>query len=104
MTNHSFPLLIRDLDRMAAGITNHAAETTPMGLTVAQATEFRTLLAELETLESEQEKLKGDAKAKTEELNAQAAIARKKLAYARKRVKLSVPQAHWIEFGIADTK
>lgn len=104
MTMSSFSQLIRDMDRMAAGITNHVAETSPMGLATAQATEFQTLLAELETIENAQEKLKGDLKAKTDELNTKSAVARKKLADARKRVKLSVPQVHWVEFGISDTK
>ncbi len=104
MPTNSLPQLIRELELIASGITNHVAETTPVGLTETQATEFRTYLTNLKVLENEQEKLKGDLKAKTEEMNTQAAAARKKLADARKRVKLSVPQAHWVEFGITDTK
>jgi seryl-tRNA synthetase len=103
MPTTSLPQLIRELELIASGITNHVAETTPVGLTETQATEFRTYLTNLKVLENEQEKLKGDLKAKTEEMNTQAA-ARKKLADARKRVKLSVPQAHWVEFGIVDSK
>lgn len=104
MTMTTFAQLIRDMDRMAAGITNHVAQTSPVGLTATQATEFRTLLAAMSALEDEQEKIKGELKAKTELLNAQAAEARKKLADARKRVKISVPQANWVEFGIPDSK
>lgn len=104
MAKTSFAELVRGMDRMASGIINHETETSEAGLTATKATELRTLITTMEVIENEQEKLKGDLKTKTIELNAQAAVARKKLADARKRVKLSVPQERWVEFGISDSK
>lgn len=59
---------------------------------------------ELETNNIEQEKLKSALKLKTEELNTSVDKVSKLHSEAKKVVKLALPQAQWIEFGMEDKR
>lgn len=66
--------------------------------------EMESLKNEAETLNSEQEKLKADLKAKTEALDAKLKALDEKYLFAKKRVKVDIPQAQWKEYGIDASK
>ena len=66
--------------------------------------EMERLREEVERLNSEQEKLKADLKTKTQELDDRLKELNEKYIFAKKRVKVDIPQAGWKEFGIDASK
>lgn len=67
-------------------------------------TDMELLKMEVETLNTEQEKLKADLKSKTEQLNSKVKSLTEKYNFAKKRVKMDIPQTQWKEYGILDSK
>ena len=66
--------------------------------------EMEALRAEVEKLNGEQEKLKADLKAKTEAFVSKMKELDQKYAFAKKRIKVDVPQVSWKEFGVDATR
>lgn len=66
--------------------------------------ELQQLKESAEALNSEQEKLKADLKTKTAQLDAEIIKLTDRYNFAKKRVKLDVPQELWKEYGIEDSK
>lgn len=66
--------------------------------------EMEALRAEVEKLNGEQEKLKADLKAKTEAFVSKMKELDQKYAFAKKRIKVDIPQASWKEFGVDATR
>ena len=67
-------------------------------------TEMENLKTEAEKLNGEQEKLKADLKIKTDALNAKLKALDEKYTFAKKRIKVDVPQGSWKEYGIDASK
>ena len=61
-------------------------------------------LTEMENLKTEAEKLKADLKMKTDALNAKLKALDEKYTFAKKRIKVDVPQGSWKEYGIDASK
>lgn len=66
--------------------------------------EMEALRAEVEKLNGEQEKLKADLKAKTEAFVSKMRELDQKYAFAKKRIKVDIPQVSWKEFGVDATR
>lgn len=67
-------------------------------------TEMENLKTEAEKLNGEQEKLKADLKMKTDALNVKLKALDEKYIFAKKRIKVDVPQGSWKEYGIDASK
>ena len=63
-----------------------------------------TFVDEMEALRAEVEKLKADLKAKTEAFVSKMKELDQKYAFAKKRIKVDVPQVSWKEFGVDATR
>jgi hypothetical protein len=87
---------------MLSGLSNHLGQLERRGITAEFVERLSTETAEAVTLNNEQEKLKADLKTKTALLNDKLAEVAKRVAEAKKIVKLDVPKDRWKEFGIAD--
>lgn len=59
---------------------------------------------EAEQLNAEQEKIKADLKAKTAQLDKKMKQLKEKQDFAKKRIKVDIPQEQWKEYGIQDSK
>ena len=62
------------------------------------------LLSKVHQLNQEQEKLKAELKNKTQQLNIEFNALKQQNILYKKLVKLSFPQAYWVEFGINDKR
>ncbi|MDA0245956.1 MAG: hypothetical protein OT477_21295 [Chloroflexi bacterium] len=100
MPNVTFSQQVSDLRTMASGITTRLDDLTSGGVLAADAAVLNAFADELDQINAEQEDLKAQLKTKTRELYAKIREAKAKQANVRKRIKLSVPQEHWVAFGI----
>lgn len=67
-------------------------------------TEMESIKAEAEKLNGEQEKLKADLRTKTDALSAKLKALDEKYSFAKKRIKVDIPQTNWKEYGIDASK
>ncbi|WP_276752719.1 hypothetical protein [Treponema succinifaciens] len=89
---------------MVSGIRAHTEELAKVSLGEEQAALIEGMFNKIRDLDSKQEKLKADLKSCTAELTEQTKLLGKEVLDAKKRVKLTIPQSGWKEFGITDKK
>ena len=95
----TFAEIVNKSRLMIAGLRNNAAEVNRRGIDASFITEYENELQELEKLDAEQE-----LKMKTEAALTKRKQVESKLSEAKKVVKLSLPQAQWVEFGMEDKR
>lgn len=100
----SFGEVISQVQVMSAGLKNNAEEVSKRGISTEFVTALEKERAEAIALNDEQEKAKAELKVKTDALNAKMNSIEAKMSEAKKVVKLALPKAQWIEFGISDKK
>lgn len=100
----SFGEVISQVQVMSAGLKNNAEEVAKRGISTEFVTALEKERAEAIALNDEQEKAKAELKVKTDALNAKMNSIEAKMSEAKKVVKLALPKAQWIEFGISDKK
>ncbi len=100
----SFAQKLSDARLMVAGIRSHKDELAGVSLGEEQAAAMETQLNRIRELDTQQEKLKAELKTCTVELDKQTKDLDDALKDAKKRVKLTIPQSLWQEFGMADKK
>ena len=100
----TFAEIVNKSRLMIAGLRNNAAEVNRRGIDASFITEYENELQELERLDAEQERLKAELKMKTEAALTKRKQVESKLSEAKKVVKLSLPQAKWVEFGMEDKR
>jgi len=100
----TFAEIVNKSRLMIAGLRNNAAEVNRRGIDASFITEYENELQELERLDAEQERLKAELKMKTEAALTKRKQVESKLSEAKKVVKLSLPQAQWVEFGMEDKR
>ena len=98
----TFAEIVNKSRLMIAGLRNNTAEVNRRGIDASFITEYE--LQELEKLDAEQERLKAELKMKTEAALTKRKQVESKLSEAKKVVKLSLPQAQWVEFGMEDKR
>ncbi len=100
----TFAQRLSDARLMVAGIRAHKDELAGVTLGEEQAAAMEAQFNKLRELDTLQEKLKAELKTCTAELDKQAKELDDALKDAKKRVKLTLPQSLWQEFGISDKK
>ena len=100
----TFAEIVNKSRLMIAGLRNNSPEVTKRGIDPSFVSQYESELQELERLDAEQERLKAELKLKTEETLAKRKQVENKLSEAKKVVKLSLPQAKWVEFGMEDKR
>ena len=100
----TFAEIVNKSRLMIAGLRNNVAEVNRRGIDASFITEYENELQELERLDAEQERLKAELKMKTEAALTKRKQVESKLSEAKKVVKLSLPQAQWVEFGMEDKR
>ena len=100
----TFAQRLSDARLMVAGIRAHKDELAGVTLGEEQAAAMEAQFNKLRELDTQQEKLKAELKTCTAELDKQAKELDDALKDAKKRVKLTIPQSLWQEFGISDKK
>lgn len=100
----TFAEIVNKSRLMIAGLRNNASEVNRRGIDASFITEYENELQELEKLDAEQERLKAELKMKTEAALTKRKQVESKLSEAKKVVKLSLPQAQWVEFGMEDKR
>ena len=100
----TFAQKLSDARLMSAGIKAHKDELAGVTLGEDQAAAIETLVNKVRELDTQQEKLKAELKTCTAELDKQSKGLADALLDAKKRVKLTIPQSMWQEFGISDKK
>lgn len=101
---NSFAQKLSNARLMAAGIRAHLDELKGVSVGEARAAEIEAVVASLGEIDTRQEKLKAELKSCTVELSAQTKKLDETMLDTKRRVKLSIQQAGWQEFGIADKK
>ena len=96
--NKSYSAHITDAKVMIDALRNNHGKVTKIDNPFIM--EMERLREEVERLNSEQERLKADLKSKTEELTNRIKELDEKYTFAKKRVKVDIPQSGWKEFGI----
>lgn len=96
--NKSYSAHITDAKVMIDALRNNHGKVTKIDNPFIM--EMERLREEVERLNSEQERLKADLKSKTEELTNRIKELNEKYTFAKKRVKVDIPQSGWKEFGI----
>lgn len=89
---------------MTKGLKANSAEVAKRGLTSEFITKMETAIQEMKERNAAQEKTKALLKMQTEAFNEKVNEVSKLLSEAKKVVKLSHPQAQWIEFGMEDKR
>ncbi|MBD5436499.1 MAG: hypothetical protein HDR36_08370 [Treponema sp.] len=100
----SFAQKLSDARLMAAGIRAHLEDLKGVSLGEEQASAIDAAVAALGELDNKQEKLKAELKTCTAELEAKIKSLGDTVLDAKKRVKLSISQSGWQEFGITDKR
>ncbi|MDE7391771.1 MAG: hypothetical protein K2M90_04820 [Treponemataceae bacterium] len=100
----TFAQKLSDARLMAAGIRAHGDELKGVSLGEEQAAAIEAAVAALAELDTKQEKLKAELKTCTAELEAKSKALGDTVLDAKKRVKLSIAQSGWQEFGITDKR
>ena len=93
----TFAEIVNKSRLMISGLRNNAAEVNRRGIDASFITEYENELQELE-------RLKAELKMKTEAALTKRKQVESKLSEAKKVVKLSLPQAQWVEFGMEDKR
>lgn len=101
---NSYAELVSQAQVMATGLKNKAEEVAKRGIDTDFVKALEDTRAEAIKLNDEQERLKAELKVKTDELNKTLETLTTQLRESKKVVKLSIPQAGWLEFGIADKR
>ena len=86
----TFAEIVNKSRLMISGLRNNAAEVNRRGIDASFITEY--------------ERLKAELKMKTEAALTKRKQVESKLSEAKKVVKLSLPQAQWVEFGMEDKR
>ncbi len=89
---------------MAAGIRAHLGDLKAVSVGEEHAAEIEAAVVALGELDNKQEKLKADLKTCTAELDAKSKALISAMGDAKKRIKLTIPQSGWQEFGISDKR
>ena len=100
----TFAQKLSDARLMVSGIRAHTEELAKVRLGEEQAVQMEEMVNGIRELDSKQEKLKADLKSCTAELTEKTKLLSKEVLDAKRRVKLTIPQSGWKEFGIADKK
>ena len=100
----SFAQKLSDARLMVAGIRAHKEELAGVSLGEEQAAAMEAKLNTMMDLDTKQEKLKAELKTLTVELEKQTKELDDALKDSKKRIKLTIPQSLWQEFGISDKK
>jgi len=100
----TFAEIVNKSRLMIAGLRNNSPEVTKRGIDPSFVSQYESELQELERLDAEQERLKAELKLKTEETLAKRKQVENKLSEAKKVVKLSLPQAKRVEFGMEEKR
>lgn len=101
---NTFAQKMSDARLMSAGIKAHKEELASVSLGEENALELDSIVANLQNLDSKQEKLKSDLKTCTLDIAEETRRLDLRIRDARKRVKLTISQTGWQEFGIAGKK
>ncbi len=100
----TFAQRLSDARLMVAGIRSHKDELAGVSLGEEQAAAMETQLNRIRELDTQQEKLKAELKTCTAELDKLSKELDDTLKDSKKRVKLTIPQSLWQEFGMSDKK
>lgn len=100
----TFAQKLSDARLMSAGIRSHAEELKSVSLGEERATEIDSILATLQELDTKQEKLKAELKSCTAEISEKEKSLDSAIQDSKKRIKITIPQPQWREFGIGDKK
>lgn len=100
----TFAQKLSDARLMSAGIRSHAEELKSVSLGEERAAEIDKIVVSLQELDTKQEKLKAELKSCTAEITAKDKELNTAILDSKKRVKLTIPQTQWQEFGIGDKK
>ena len=100
----TFAQKLSDARLMVSGIRAHTEELAKVSLGEEQAVQIEEMVNGIRELDSKQEKLKAELKSCTAELTEKTKLLSKEVLDAKRRVKLTIPQSGWKEFGIADKK
>ena len=98
----SYAQQITDAKVMTDALRNNSGNVTKID--AGFISDLDRIREEVERLNSEQEKLKADLKTKTQELDDRLKELNEKYIFAKKRLKVDIPQAGWKEFGIDASK
>lgn len=100
----SLARIAQNAELMLAGLKANISEVEKRGVDAEFISKMENEINRLKINNIEQEKLKSALKLKTEEVNASVDNVSKLFSEAKKVVKLALPQAQWIEFGMDDKK
>ena len=100
----TFAQNMSDARLMVSGIRAHTEELAKVSLGEEQAVQIEEMVNGIRELDSKQENLKADLKSCTAELTEKTKLLSKEVLDAKRRVKLTIPQSGWKEFGITDKK
>lgn len=91
---------VNKAELMLKGLQANATEVAKRGLTAESLSTMQEAIQEMKERNAEQEKTKALLKMQTEAFNEKM----EELSESKKVVKLSLPQAQWIEFGMTDKR
>ncbi|VDH03432.1 hypothetical protein [Bergeyella zoohelcum] len=95
---------VHKAELMLKGLQANATEVAKRGLTAEFLSTMQEAIQEMKKRNAEQEKTKALLKMQTEAFNEKMEEVTKMLSESKKVVKLSLPQAQWIEFGMTDKR
>ena len=104
MPKKSYAEEVKKAQVMLSGLKGHASILERRGIDTGFITKLESKIDATITLNNEQEKLKADLKSKTANLDGEMKEMKTLVAEAQKIVKIDVPKAQWLEFGILSKK
>ena len=100
MPNQSRSEFVTDFRVLSSGITTHLTDLEAIGITATDAQDMNAFADELDALHAEQKNLYAQWKAKTAALRSKMETAQARSSALRQRIKLVIPQADWVAYGI----
>lgn len=101
-SKRSFADIVAQADTMATALKANMPQVERRGIDPAFIDGFIDARRKLVEANIEQEKMKAALKLKTEEISKHRENLNNYMKEIKRVVKLAIPQAQWIEFGIAD--
>jgi hypothetical protein len=98
--SRSFAVQLLEADLLVAGITNNLDTLTAMGLQPDFLQSLEAAVQETRSVNEEQEKFKASLRESTTRLNDKLKDMARVVRFGQQFVKLHIPQALWLEFGM----